>query len=154
MHRHNANSESDTRVKIPNSGEMRRELERGGTVNRDEHCQIAAWIYNGIKLITPKSWNSFVLSRSKFNFCECRKNRVPTFLRQWDGQPRFSSKKRQKFCSSSLLHVSTRDRHPCYRIGTECGRHNGQRRAPEISPPIVDKKTNQMELVYSLFIFY
>lgn len=83
--------------------------------------ELSAWIYDGIPLITPKSWNSLVFSHSKFNSCECRKHRKPTFLLQWDGQSRFNSNKRQRFCSSSQLHINPRARHPFYRIGTGVG---------------------------------
>jgi len=75
-----------------------------------------------------------VFSNSKLNCCKCRKHRELTFLCQREGHPRFISKKKQKFYSSSQLHVNPRALHPCYRIGTWVGRHNGQRRKPEISP--------------------
>jgi len=75
-----------------------------------------------------------VFSHSKLNSCKCRKHRELTFLCQREEQPRFISKKKQKFCSSSQLHVNPRALHPGYRIGTWVGRHNGQRRKPEISP--------------------
>jgi hypothetical protein len=62
----------------------------------------------GIPLINPQSWNPLVFSDSKLNSCKCRKHRELTFLCQQEGQPRFISKKKQKFCSSSQLHVKPR----------------------------------------------